>query len=253
MKRRCFFRRGLLSIQDSVGGRKQYFVVRQVRRRRMRFSGSRISFICGLVWCKASSLLCRELVFEEALRSVCPFASVCCSSVGISTSKRNAPSLQAPRAETRLTVYRALRSFPKKAHALLKWICPAVVPIKCFSSTEKAISVCTSHVILSWKANAPFQVREPPAEPQKLRYLSPEGTFPKNLSILPTLAPAVLELQNFPGPLAFRITIYMVLAPAGQLFIKIWPQGREIFKILCKKNWKMRMHFWSEFAPLLCQ
>ena len=121
MKRRCFFRRGLLSIQDSVGGRKQYFVVRQVRRRRMRFSGSRISFICGLVWCKASSLLCRELVFEEALRSVCPFASVCCSSVGISTSKRNAPSLQAPRAETRLTVYRALRSCFLCRRATLYW------------------------------------------------------------------------------------------------------------------------------------
>ena len=106
-----FFQKRFAFAQDSVGGRKQYFVVRQVRRRRMRFSGSRISFICGLVWCKASSLLCRELVFEEALRSVCPFASVCCSSVGISTSKRNAPSLQAPRAETWLTVYRALRSF----------------------------------------------------------------------------------------------------------------------------------------------
>ena len=121
MKRRCFFRRGLLSIQDSVGGRKQYFVVRQVRRRRMRFSGSRISFICGLVWCKASSLLCRELVFEEALRSVCPFASVCCSSVGISTSKRNAPSLQAPRAETRLTVYRALRSSVARERLALRF------------------------------------------------------------------------------------------------------------------------------------
>ena len=34
----------------------------------------------------------------------------------------------------------------------------------------------------------------------------------------------------------------MVLAPAGQLFIKIWPQGREIFKILCKIFWKKRMH-----------
>ena len=53
-------------------------------------------------------------------------------------------------------------------HALLKWICPAVVPIKCFSSTEKAISVSTSHMVFSWRANAPFRVREPPAGPKKL-------------------------------------------------------------------------------------
>ena len=83
--------------------------------------------------------------------------------------------------------------------------------------------------------------------------LSPDGTFPKIWSISQTLTPFNLLLQNFPGPLAFRITICMVLAPAGQLFIKIWPQGREIFKILCKNFWKKRMHFWSEFAPLLCQ
>ena len=146
-----------------------------------------------------------------------------------------------------------VQKISEKAHALLKWICLAVVLIKNCSSTEKAISVSTSHVILSWKANAPFRVREPPAGPKKLRYIAPEGTFLKILSILPTLTPVVLELQNFPGPLAFRITIYMVLAPAGQLFIKIWPQGREIFKILCQNFWKIRMHFWSEFAPLLCQ
>ena len=77
-------------------------------------------------------------------------------------------------------------------------------------------------------------MREPPEGPKKLRYIAPGCTFPKILSILPTLVPAVLELQNFPGPLAFRITIYMVLAPAGQLFINIWPRGREIFKIFCK-------------------
>ena len=35
--------------------------------------------------------------------------------------------------------------FLENPHALLKWICPAVVPIKCCSSTEKAISVSTSH------------------------------------------------------------------------------------------------------------
>ena len=46
-----------------------------------------------------------------ALRSVCPFVCIRCCWVGNFTSKRNAPSLQAPRAETRLTVYRALRSF----------------------------------------------------------------------------------------------------------------------------------------------
>ena len=56
------------------------------------------------------SLLCRQLVLEESLRSVCPFVSVCCCSVKIFASKRNAPSLRAPCAETRLTVYRALRS-----------------------------------------------------------------------------------------------------------------------------------------------
>ena len=97
---------------------------------------------------------------------------------------------------------------------------------------------------------APGKVHSPPAGPKKLRYLSPEGTFRKIWSILPTLTPFNLLLQNFPGPLAFRITIYMVLAPAGQLFIKIWPQGREIFKILCQNFWKMRMHFWIEFAAV---
>ena len=52
--------------------------------------------------------------------------------------------------------------------------------------------------------------------------------FPKILSILQTLMPAVLELQNFPGPLTFRITIYMVLAPAGQLFIDLTTGPRDI-------------------------
>ena len=46
--------------------------------------------------------------------------------------------------------------------------------------------------------NAPFRVREPPAGPKKLSYISPEGTFLGILSILPTLVLAVLELQNFP-------------------------------------------------------
>ena len=64
------------------------------------------SLIVGLVWCK--EFLC--FADNLSLRSVCPFVSVCCCSVRIFTSKRNAPSLRAPRAETRLTVYRALRS-----------------------------------------------------------------------------------------------------------------------------------------------
>ena len=166
-----------------VGSHKQCFVEKFQLDRRV-----------GLV--QIISLLCRQLVLEESLRSVCPFVSVCCCSVRIFTSKRNDPSLRAPRAEKRLTVYRALRSWAISHQRALFW---------------------------------------------------------KNFSILPTLVPAVLELQNFPGPLAFRITIHMVLAPAGQLFIKIWPQGREIFKILCQNFWKKRMHFWREFAPLLCQ
>ena len=61
-------------------------------------------------------------------------------------------------------------------------------------------------------------MHEPPAGPKKFRYIAPDGTFPKILSILQTLVPRVLELQDFPGPLAFSIRIYMVLAPAGQLF-----------------------------------
>ena len=80
-----------------VGSHKQCFVEKFQLDRRV-----------GLV--QIISLLCRQLVLEESLRSVCPFVSVCCCSVRIFTSKRNAPSLRAPRAETRLTVYRALRS-----------------------------------------------------------------------------------------------------------------------------------------------
>ena len=75
------------------------------------------SLIVGLVWCK--EFLC--FADNLSLRSVCPFVSVCCCSVRIFTSKRNAPSLRAPRAETRLTVYRALRSvdFPRNFAFLL--------------------------------------------------------------------------------------------------------------------------------------
>ena len=58
-----------------------------------------------------------------------------------------------------------------------------------------------------------------------MRYIAPEGTFPKIWSILSTLAPFNLLLHNFPGPLAFRITIWKVLTTSGQLFIKIWPQA----------------------------
>ena len=42
---------------------------------------------------------------------LCSSCRLCSDLVGIFTLKRNAPSLRAPRAETRLTVYRALRSF----------------------------------------------------------------------------------------------------------------------------------------------
>ena len=84
-----------------VGRHKQCFVEKFQLDRRV-----------GLV--QRITLLCRQLVLEESLRSVCPFVSVCCCSVRIFTSKQNAPSLQPPRAETRLTVYRALRSFGGK-------------------------------------------------------------------------------------------------------------------------------------------
>ena len=107
---------------------------------------------------------------------------------------------------------------------------PPVVLDKYCCSTTKAISVSTGHLVFSWKAKAPFRVREPPAGHKKLRYLSPDCTFPKNQSISSTLLPFNLLLQNFLGPLAFRITIYKVLTPSGQLFIKIWPQGREMKK-----------------------
>ena len=129
---------------------------------------------------------------------------------------------------------------------------PRCCAVKYCCSTKKAISVSTSHMVFSWRITAPFQVREPPAGPKKIRYLSPEGTFQKNWSISPTLIPFNLLLQNFPGPLAFRITIYKVLTPSGQLFIKIWPQGREIFRILWNILWKIRMPFSLQFAPLSC-
>ena len=111
--------------------------------------------------------------------------------------------------------------FSKKRKPLSAQFAPLVVLDKYCCSTKKAISVSTSHMILSQRANAPFRVREPPAGPKKMSYLSPDDTFPKKSSISPTLVPVNLWLQNFPGPLAFRITIYMVLGSAGQLFIKI--------------------------------
>ena len=92
-----------------------------------------------------------------------------------------------------------VQKFSEKAHALLKWICPAVVPIKNCSSTKKAISVSTSHVILSWKANAPFRVCEPPAGPKKLSYISPDVTFPKILSEAANFDQILLFLEDWSG------------------------------------------------------
>ena len=51
---------------------------------------------------------------------LCSSCRLCSDLVGIFTLKRNAPSLRAPRAETRLTVYRALRSVAKVACAFSK-------------------------------------------------------------------------------------------------------------------------------------
>ena len=52
-----------------------------------------------------------------------------------------------------------------------------VVLEKYCCSTEKAISVSTTHMVLLWRANAPFRVRKPPAGPKKLSLSSPEITF----------------------------------------------------------------------------
>ena len=56
-----------------------------------------------------------------------------------------------------------------------------VVLEKYCCSTEKAISVSTTHMVLLWRANAPFRVRKPPAGPTKLSLSSPEITFFLNL------------------------------------------------------------------------
>ena len=49
------------------------------------------------------------------------------------------------------------------------------------------------------KANAPFRVREPPAGPKKLSYISPEGTFPKNLSEAANFDQILLFLEDWSG------------------------------------------------------
>ena len=127
-----------------------------------------------------------------------------------------------------------------------------VVLDKYCCSTKKAISVSTSYMVLLWRANAPFRVREPAAGPKKLSLSSPESTLPKIWSILPTLTLFNLLLQNFLRPLAFRISNYVTLSPSGQLFIKNWPRSREISSILWKYFWKMRQAYSPRFAPPSC-
>ena len=64
-----------------------------------------------------------------------------------------------------------------------------------------------------------------------------------------TLSLFNLSLQNFPWLLAFRISNYNTLTPSGQLFAKIWPQGREIFMILWKYFWKKRLALGARGKP----
>ena len=52
-------------------------------------------------------------------------------------------------------------------------------------------------------ANAPFRVREPPAGPEKLTYISPDCTFSKIWSIVPdqlvpNAQPKVIALEHLP-------------------------------------------------------
>ena len=69
-----------------------------------------------------------------------------------------------------------------------------------YSSSRKGFP---SHVLISCEANAPFWVREPPAGPEKLTYISPDGTFPKIWSIVPdqlapNAQPKVIALEHLP-------------------------------------------------------
>ena len=69
-----------------------------------------------------------------------------------------------------------------------------------YSSSRKGFP---SHVLISRQANAPFRVREPPAGPKKLSYISPDGTFPKIWPIVPDTSspiaqPKVIALEHLP-------------------------------------------------------
>ena len=57
-------------------------------------------------------------------------------------------------------------------------------------------------VMFKWNcdvANAPFRVREPPAGPKKLSYISPEGTFPKILSEAANFDQILLFFEDWSG------------------------------------------------------
>ena len=140
--------------------------------------------------------------------------------------------------DSKLRIHRTLRQ-----RSLKTWRC---LTEKINTSSKFSFSPCLRGQMHLSRCVSPRQ------GPKNWDISHQRALFQKFGPILPTLTPFNLRLQNFPGPLAFRITIDMVLAPAGQLFIKIWPQGPEIFKFLCKNFRKIRMHFWSEFAPLLC-
>ena len=56
---------------------------------------------------------------------------------------------------------------------------------------------------------------------QKRTSLKERLTFRKICSNKPTLTLVILALQNFPGPLAFRISNYNALTPFWKLFTKI--------------------------------
>ena len=114
---------------------------------------------------------------------------------------------------------------------------------------------------------------EPPAGPPKFKFAQFSCTNPKfpqrarfhetsknidwannsreRASLIQTLALVVLALQNFPGPLAFRISNCDALTPSRTLFAKIWPQGREIFKILWNNFRKRRHAISTRFVPSL--
>ena len=95
---------------------------------------------------------------------------------------------------------------------------PRCCAIKYCCSTEKAISVSTSHMVFSRMANAPFRA----CDPQQGRTSRFQN---HNLHILNTIWTACHQDLT---------------------------TGLRDIQDFVKTNWKIRMPFWLQFAPLLC-